>query len=102
MVLLLAMPYAASWSFKINYKEQYHLNDNTSIEIGVNQMRYKGQTPFCFFKQQGAVHPRENGTLQKEDLMLVIATPLQKQLLQKLGHDKIGINSVHDTTGSPA
>lgn len=78
-------------SFKIN-----HPNDKIDVEIRDNQMRDKDQTPFCFFKQQGVVDPGENGTLQKEDFMFVIMTPLQKWLLQS---SRIGSDSAHGTVG---
>lgn len=71
-----------------------HQNDAISVELFVSEMNsMKEVSPVIFYKPQGAVV--EN--FEKDDFMLVIMTPIQRDMFLKFGSDKICIDSTHGT-----
>lgn len=72
-----------------------HTNDAFSIDKWVHeQMLLKEMSPIAYFKMQGC----EKGPLLKEDFMIVIMTPYQKDILAKYATDRVCVDRIHETT----
>jgi len=72
-----------------------HRNDAFSTEMWVQeQMLLEEKSPVTYFKMQGY---EKEGPLLKEDFMIVIMTPYQKDVLAKYATDKICVDSTHGT-----
>lgn len=73
-----------------------HKNDAFSTEMWVQeQMLLEEKSPVIYFKMQGC---EKEGSLLKEDFMIVIMTPYQKDVLVKYATDRICVDSTHGTT----
>jgi len=88
-------------SFSIS-KSTRHSSDVVSVHLWVKQMEEKENCPILFYKQQGesladiGVHQ----SLSKDDFTLVIQTPIQAEVLQLCGKNKVVcIDSTHGTNG---
>lgn len=83
--------------FGIGREEQLHAIDSTSVNLWVSKMQSEGNT-VLLFKQQGQDDPK--GILSRDDFVLVIMTPAQKDMLVKYGMNSyICVDSTHGTTG---
>ncbi len=81
---------------------QRHSIDSTSVAIWVKEMAAKGdESPVLLYKKQGQTKA-EIGTnigLDENDFALVIQTPLQAEMLQNCGNNKVCIDAAtHGTT----
>ncbi|XP_042149329.1 uncharacterized protein LOC8043964 [Ixodes scapularis] len=83
--------------FNITYSERCHQDDHRSVGIWAQVMMSQDNSLVKLFKQQGMADP--TGQLSERDFALVLMTEPQQELLQKLGTDKICIDSTHGTTG---
>ncbi|KAG0426933.1 hypothetical protein HPB47_025989 [Ixodes persulcatus] len=83
--------------FNITYNERCHQDDHTSVGIWAQAMMSQDNSLVKLFKQPGMADP--TGRLSERDFALVLMTEPQQELLQKLGTDKICIDSTHGTTG---
>lgn len=78
--------------FKIGKKEQRDSNDFRSVEFWVTEMEAEGDnSPLLYFKKQDQLSSYE------DDFELALMTLPQQQLLQKLGSEKLCIDSTHGT-----
>jgi hypothetical protein len=73
-----------------------HTNDAFSTEIWVQkQMLLKEKSPVAYFKMQDG---EKEGSLFKDDFIIVIMTPYQIDVLSKYATDRICVDSTHETT----
>ncbi|KAG0436807.1 hypothetical protein HPB47_017749 [Ixodes persulcatus] len=79
--------------FNITYNERCHQDDHTSVGIWAQAMMSQDNSLVKLFKQPGMADP--TGRLSERDFALVLMTEPQQELLQKLGTDKICIDSTH-------
>lgn len=79
-------------SLKSAKKEQRDSNDFRSVEFWVTEMEAEGDnSPLLYFKKQDQLSSYE------DDFELALMTLPQQQLLQKLGSEKLCIDSTHGT-----
>lgn len=77
---------------------QKHANDQDSVLVWIKEWQRSESNPVLFYKLQGENSP-ENYDLLQEDFMIVIQTPFQKTMAQKLAAKGVAIDATHGTTG---
>ncbi|KAH7967557.1 hypothetical protein HPB52_000120 [Rhipicephalus sanguineus] len=91
--------------FNINCDERLHSDDYTSVLLWVEKMKLLDGNPVLFFKQQGTtdnatvLQRQDTELLDDDDFMLAMMTNPQKELLEKLGSDRLCVDGTHGTTG---
>ncbi|KAH7975921.1 hypothetical protein HPB52_006798 [Rhipicephalus sanguineus] len=91
--------------FNINCDERLHSDDYTSVLLWVEKMKLLDDNPVLFFKQQGTtdnatvLQRQDTELLDDDDFMLAMMTNPQKELLEKLGSDRLCVDGTHGTTG---
>lgn len=88
--------YNISRDFNISHSTKLHKDDATSVELWVYAMQALNENcPVIFYKEQGI--ECKNDLLEKNDFILIIMTPFQKEQLTCFGHDEICIDGSHGT-----
>ena len=77
---------------------QRSTNHQESVRAWIEEWRTSPNNPVLFYKLQGE-DPGDDSGLLKEDFMIVIQTPFQKNMAQKFASKGVCINSMHGTTG---
>ena len=75
---------------------QRHQNDQQSVLVWNEEWKQSEDNPILYYKLQG-VEAKEGFDLSRDDLSLVIQTPLQKQMIKKFGDKGICCDSTHGT-----
>lgn len=72
-----------------------HPNDVVSVETWVKKVQSVGEdfNPIIYYKAQGEVV--NDSRLNDEDILLIISTPFQKEMLKKFGNDIVCTDSTH-------
>jgi len=73
-------------------------DDQTSVRSWIHDWSLREDTPFLYYKLEGEVAGDTNPYLKKEDFVIIIQTPIQRQLLKKFGSKGICNDSTHGTT----
>ena len=77
---------------------QRHKDDATSVHLWIEEMKHDDDNPVILYKPQGMQQPDTCQNLSSKDFILVIQTPLQKDMMKKLSTDKvICVDSTHGT-----
>ena len=77
---------------------QYHKDDATSVNVWVDAMKSNSPNPVLLYKQQGEPHSVGCKSLELNNFILVLQTPLQAEVLKKCGHGRvICIDNTHGT-----
>ena len=74
-----------------------HQDDATSVSLWVQEMSKSKVNPVLLYKTQGQNEFSECPSLKRDDFMLVIQAPNQKQLLQKFGSNIVCMDDTHGT-----
>lgn len=73
-----------------------HKDDAFSVEMWVQeQISLKEVSPVLYYKMQGQ---EDGGPLLKEDFMIVLMTPYQREVLDDFASEKVCVDSSHKTT----
>lgn len=79
--------------YNISYATKRHSEDAVSVKLWVEEMAELGDdSPVLYYKPQGE---ECEGTLEKDDFMLILMTNFQESQILKFGTDKICIDSTH-------
>ena len=78
-----------------------HSNDSVSVGAWIEEFRSRGEdNPVLLYKPQGGSQPQKCDGLNDDDFALVLQTPLQKEIMQKLGPNRVVcIDATHKTNG---
>ena len=77
---------------------QRSANDQGSVRTSIEEWRASPNNPVVLYKLQGE-DPGDDSDLLKEDFMIIIQTPFQKNVAQKFASKGICIDSTHGTMG---
>lgn len=81
-------------SYNLNNEVVSHLNDATSVEAWVQNLKSDGKFSFIYYKTQGQID-KNCIELKEKDFLLLIMTDYQKSMLEKFGNDVICIDETH-------
>ena len=77
---------------------QKHENDAMSVDIWVHDMfKHSEKNPVLVYKPQGCAAVSNCPSLKKDDFMLALQTPLQRELLSKFGNNIVCMDDTHGT-----
>ena len=77
---------------------QKHQNDSVSVDIWVHEMQKDSEkNPVLLYKPQDSEPHSKCPSLKKKDFILVIQTPLQREMLIKCGTSVICMDDTHGT-----
>ena len=77
---------------------QRSANNQESVRTSIEEWRASPNNPVVLYKLQGE-DPGDDSDLLKEDFMIIIQTPFQKNMAQKFASKGICIDSTHGTMG---
>ena len=77
---------------------QRHSNDLQSVKIWVEEMSSQIYNPVLLHKVQGEEPCIEMENLRKEDMLLVIQTEFQRDMMVKFGNNIVCLDATHGTT----
>ena len=77
---------------------QRHSSDHQSVKIWVEEMSSQIYNPVLLHKVQGEEPCIEMENLKKEDMLLVIQTEFQKDMMVKFGNNIVCLDATHGTT----
>ena len=77
---------------------QKHSDDQESVRAWVEEWSHSENNPVLFHKYQGEPAP-EGYDLTKEDFMIVLQSPFQKEMALKFATNGVCIDATHATTG---
>ena len=77
---------------------QRHSNDLQSVKIRVEEMSSQIYNPVLLHKVQGEEPCIEMENLRKEDMLLVIQTEFQRDMMVKFGNNIVCLDATHGTT----
>ena len=78
-----------------------HPSDSMSVGAWIEEFRSKGEyNPVLLYKPQGVSQPQTCAGLNDEDFVLVLQTPLQKDVMQKFAPNRVVcVDATHKTNG---
>ena len=78
-----------------------HPSDSMSVGAWIAEFRSKGEyNPVLLYKPQGVSQPQTCAGLNDEDFVLVLQTPLQKDVMQKFAPNRVVcVDATHKTNG---
>ena len=77
---------------------QRHKDDATSVHLWVEEMKACDVNPVILYKAQGEPQPETCDNLSKNDFLLAIQTPLQKEMMVNFTNESvICVDSTHGT-----
>ena len=77
---------------------QRHSDDQASVRAWVEEWSSSEVNPILFSKFQGDKSP-EGSNLTKDDFLIIIQNPFQRQMAQKFANNGICVDATHGTTG---
>ena len=77
---------------------QRHPDDQESVRAWIEQWKMSESNPVLFHKFQGESAP-DGFDLTKDDFMVIIQSPFQKEMAQKFSSKGICVDATHGTTG---
>ena len=77
---------------------QHHSSDHQSVKIWIEEMLSQIYNPVLLHKVQGEEPCIEMENLKKEDMLLVIQTEFQRDMMVKFGNNIVCLDATHGTT----
>ena len=77
---------------------QRHSSDHQSVKIWIEEMSSQIYNPVLLHKVQGEEPCIEMENLKKEDMLLVIQTEFQRDMMVKFGNNIVCLDATHGTT----
>ena len=78
-------------------RAERHKDDATSVATWVQEMMNSDSNPVLLYKPQGSKPTQETPSLNDDDFILALQTPLQAEVLEKFGTNIICMDDTHGT-----
>ena len=78
-------------------RAERHKDDATSVAVWVQDMMKSESNPVLLYKPQGSQPSQETPSLEENDFILALQTPLQADMLVKFGSNIICMDDTHGT-----